>query len=325
MLTHRFDGRSVAVDYGNAYNIACDDPAIFQKASLEDLSEDERRRMDHMARRLAEYTLQFEIVSTCFLLPAYFAYRITLVRESSLPTKLNDADRTTRSTLAVLPESTRPLFRRVASLEILNVGSTRALRSYRPPSYRVEVDGFWRRLGPGQVGRDQFGNPVPGRTWVKGHLRWRELPERRSTIYVKSTLAAAKARAAAISASDRSATVVGQEMPDLPTEDHTNETQAGAHLYVMRCPLMDADVYKVGWTSKEPRERAEELSRATGVPLAFIVVESWRADEPRLVEAMVHEALSEFRVSNRREFFKVPFDEVRRRIAAVLASRQQRS
>ena len=50
LLTRRFDGRSVAVDYGNAYNIACDDPAIFQKTSLDDLSEDERRRMDHMAK-----------------------------------------------------------------------------------------------------------------------------------------------------------------------------------------------------------------------------------------------------------------------------------
>jgi hypothetical protein len=248
LQTHRFDSRSVAVDYGNHYVAYTDDPAIFQKKSLDALSDAERLRMEGMAKELAENCLEFEIASTCFLLPAYFAHRITLVRDNRRATKLDEADRATQSAVAALPESARPRFRRVASLEILNVGAEPRIRSYRPPSYRIEVDGFWRRLEPGQVGHDQFGKPVSGRTWVKGHIRWRELPERKSTIYVKSTLAAAKARAAAILASDPTATVAGDELPDIPPEDHTNDVQSDGSVYVMRCPLMDEDVYKVGWT-----------------------------------------------------------------------------
>ena len=203
-------------------------------------------------RVLAEYTLQFEIVSTCFLLPAYFAYRITLVRESSLP----------RSSMTPIERPGQPLPRCRRVPDLFSVASLRwkslmlrahpALRSYRPPSYRVEVDGFWRRLGPGQVGRDQFGNPVLGPHVGEGPPSMAGIPGAEINDLCEEYAGCGKGTRGRNSASDRSATVVGQEPPDLPTEDHTNETQAGAHLYVMRCPLMDADVYKVGWTSKSP-------------------------------------------------------------------------
>jgi hypothetical protein len=321
LKTRRFDSRAVFVDHGNHYDVVSDDPMVFGKDSVEALTGDERRKMDTFAQRLAGFALQFEIVSTCLLLPAYFAHRITLVRETVRPTALANADQATRRAVAAEPESARPQVRRVAALEIIDANHAPRVRAYSRPSFKVEVEGFWRRLGPGQIGRDQFGNQIAGRTWVKGHMRWRDLPERQSTIYVKSTLASARARAAALAASDSAVTAVGETLPDLPAEDHAEEAQAGACLYVMRCPLMDEDVYKIGWTSKHPRDRADELSRATGVPLAFVVVESWQTDEPRLVEAMAHEALSAFRVNARREFFRVPFEEIRKRITTVFATR----
>ena len=62
----------------------------------------------------------------------------------------------------------------------------------------------------------------------------------------------------------------------------------------MRCPAMDNDIYKVGWTAKEPAQRAEELSRATGVPLFLVVVESWALENTRVAERLAHGALSAF-------------------------------
>jgi hypothetical protein len=83
---------------------------------------------------------------------------------------------------------------------------------------------------------------------------------------------------------------------------------------------MEEDVYKVGWTSKSPKTRAEELSKATGVPLSFIVVESWKVRDPKLAETMAHEALVSCRITGRREFFKASYDVIRTHISAVVSS-----
>jgi len=67
------------------------------------------------------------------------------------------------------------------------------------------------------------------------------------------------------------------------------------------------DVYKVGFTAKSPKERAEDLSKATGVPLAYVVVHSWHHQNARGLEQAAHAALDDIRVSPQREFFKAPF------------------
>jgi hypothetical protein len=169
------------------------------------------------------------------------------------------------------------------------------------------------------MGQDAAGNPVRGRTWVRGHLRWRDRPPSSSTIYVKSSIAVAKAKAAALIGSNPSAFSLNVDIPDIGGIIPEPETDIG-WLYVMRCPLMENDVYKVGWTAKLPADRAEELSKSTGVPLAFIVVESWNIDNPRLIEKLAHEALSAYRVSGRREFFKAPYETIRREIAAAIST-----
>jgi len=65
---------------------------------------------------------------------------------------------------------------------------------------------------------------------------------------------------------------------------------------------------KVGFTAKSPKERAEDLSKATGVPLAYVVVHSWHHQNARELEQAAHAALDDIRVSPQREFFKAPFE-----------------
>jgi hypothetical protein len=138
---------------------------------------------------------------------------------------------------------------------------------------------------------------------------------------VKRSVASAKAKAAAIIASDPSAFVVGATLPPVFSVEIEPENENTGWLYVMRCPLMDDDVYKVGWSSRLPKIRAEELSTATGVPLAYIVVESWKTDNARQIETTAHQALAEFRINPRREFFKAPFERIRAAITSALATR----
>jgi hypothetical protein len=225
-----------------------------------------------------------------------------------------------RREVASAPPSAQVLIRRVATLEIVDPSREPLLRKYSPPRFRIEVDGFWRRLSPEATGKDALGRAIRGRTWVKGHLRWRDRPERTSTIYIKSSVAVAKAKAAALIASDPSSFTIKADIPDIAEPPSTGSTTIGGWLYVMRCPLMEEDVFKVGWTSKSPKARAEELSKATGVPLSFIVVESWKVPDPKLAEAMAHEALISFRITGRREFFKAPYDVIRSHISVTLSS-----
>ncbi len=84
---------------------------------------------------------------------------------------------------------------------------------------------------------------------------------------------------------------------------------------------MEDDVYKVGFTSRDPKQRAEELSKATGVPMAYIVVEHWPNSDARDLEKRAHIALSEFRIQTGREFFKAEYETIRKRIINVLETK----
>jgi T5orf172 domain len=85
---------------------------------------------------------------------------------------------------------------------------------------------------------------------------------------------------------------------------------------------MDDEVYKIGWSSRTPKARAEEVSKATGVPMTYIVIESWKVEDARRIEVAVDQALTAFRINPRREFFKAPFEKIRAEIIGVLGGRR---
>ena len=78
-------------------------------------------------------------------------------------------------------------------------------------------------------------------------------------------------------------------------------------VYVMSNPIMP-DVYKIGYTDKSPRQRADDLSN-TSVPTPYEVVAHWEVESPMVHEKQLHNLLSEKRISNNREFFKLNYDD----------------
>jgi T5orf172 domain len=318
--TEKHEVRAIAKDCGNRYNYILDDPEAFGVQDSENLTGQQRELLQTMIKRIESEGLFFEIAETCFQLPAYFAFRVTLVRETKRATAIAAMSQAARTKMLNVAPEKRPLFKTVASLEVVDLGNPTVVRAYSPPRYKVEVEGFWRKIDPNLFGKDIFGNPTKGRTWVRGHLRWRDRPERPSTVFVKRSIASAKAKAAAIVASDPSAFVVGDALPPVFPIEIEPENENAGWLYVMRCPLMDDDVYKVGWCSRPPKTRAEELSKATGVPLAYIVVESWKVEDARQIETTAHQVLAEFRINLRREFFKAPFEKIRAAIISALGT-----
>jgi hypothetical protein len=64
------------------------------------------------------------------------------------------------------------------------------------------------------------------------------------------------------------------------------------------------DLVKVGYTTKSPAERANELS-STGVPNKFIVAYSIFVSDCVEVERQIHDLLKEYRHNQGREFFEI--------------------
>jgi len=79
---------------------------------------------------------------------------------------------------------------------------------------------------------------------------------------------------------------------------------------------------KVGKTTRDPDQRAGELSATTGVPTPFVVVYHAYFSDCGAAEAYVHAALESknFRVSSNREFFSGPVAEA---VRAVVQAEQQ--
>lgn len=65
---------------------------------------------------------------------------------------------------------------------------------------------------------------------------------------------------------------------------------------------------KIGSTTLGAKERAKQLSSYTGIPTPFIVAYEIYLEDYIKFEKMIHNELSEFRVSTNREFFKYPLN-----------------
>ena len=67
------------------------------------------------------------------------------------------------------------------------------------------------------------------------------------------------------------------------------------------------NLVKIGKTTREPNERAKELSLATGVPTPFILVYYKPFKDCHLAETVIHHFFEEkgTRVNGNREFFQV--------------------
>ena len=79
------------------------------------------------------------------------------------------------------------------------------------------------------------------------------------------------------------------------------------HIYILVNPSMEGLV-KIGETTREPEERAKELSQATGVATPFFVAYSIVVGDCHSAEEYVHAVLecNGFKRSPNREFFQIP-------------------
>ncbi len=77
-------------------------------------------------------------------------------------------------------------------------------------------------------------------------------------------------------------------------------------VYLMRNEAMPGLV-KIGMTFDDPRERANQLSAPTSVPMPFEVVHAIKTKYPSAVETMMHDLNKPYRIADNREFFRTDF------------------
>jgi T5orf172 domain len=298
LISGKHSGRCYMQETENNFGVICDDPDVFER--LSDASK--RTQMINIMRdRVEGAAAMWNLAEAMFELPAYFAFKVQIAKSIAVSGGQRLA--------ATTPKGGRGLgahFRYVSTIEYMEDNPT-AIRAYTVPHYEVETEGYWRRLPPNQQGRDADGNAVRGRTWIKASNKWRERPDSPKIIYVKASVSTAKLRLSEYLAATKNRARGGRH------------TSTHGVLYVLRCMGMADEVYKVGWTSGTAEQRAKELSSATGVPSAFVVVEAWEHADPEGLEKSVHAMLSPYRVSDAREFFQVKYATIRRIVEAEIA------
>jgi len=278
--------------------------------AFSDLSDEHKRKM---SQRLDAYKSTWRLSESILLVTSYLNKRYELTSTKKIRTELGRKT-TIQNQTKHAPPNSRVQFRMLRSLVVTRDNQSIGAigRTYTPPRFQVEVEGFWRRLSnPESMGSDAKGNPVQGKTWVKAHLRYRENPPASDAriVFVKQTLRSAKAQAYGLS----------QKPPTehVPLPSVQNE-KGFSHVYVLTNPALKSDLWKIGYTDGDPEDRARQLSATTGVPVHYLVVESWTVTDGMLAESAAHAALEDYRVTARREFFQCQYAILRTAIVRAI-------
>lgn len=77
-------------------------------------------------------------------------------------------------------------------------------------------------------------------------------------------------------------------------------------IYILRNPLHQDALVKIGYTQGASEERSSDLSKPTGVPYPFEVMYEEDVADCELAERLIHQSLFSYRSNPRREFFQLP-------------------
>ena len=87
-----------------------------------------------------------------------------------------------------------------------------------------------------------------------------------------------------------------------------NGNNGDQYVYILESISMP-DMVKIGYTKNNPEDRANQLSKSTGVPTPFNVVYSYSCFNGERIEKAVHKHFRKKRVNSQREFFYINADE----------------
>ncbi|WP_439374952.1 GIY-YIG nuclease family protein [Bradyrhizobium sp. DASA03120] len=282
----RIEARYIMHETKDTFRVTTDDPAVMLDAAFFARGVDLKAAFQTAISELSQYRHVFDLLHNLLHFPEFVQHREDEFYIERHPTQLRLKPPTTR--IRKLRSSLESKY--VSNYrEVLTLGQSSEIKAATLANLdlKFETSGYWRTLPMDKLGADKQGNTIHGKTWVEQQLSWRE------TGYNDA---------------DKQPTSV---VPVSRDEDV-------GYVYVMRSPAHQRNIYKVGFTSRDPEDRANDLSATSGQPDALVVMQSWKVYEPRRVEQAIHRELEQLRINSRREFFKANFEKLRETIENVI-------
>lgn len=289
------NARYLLSDVGNSYLIITDDSDTFKDIKEAIISKEDEKVLKSMSEKLEKYKTIFELCKTVLFLPLYFEHYWDKVTTERHPTELSKTIKKgkwiTRKDLVGPKE--KVIYRNVSVLS----GASELFPKntfYKAPEIKINVSGYWKKISPDEIGQDKHGNPIHGRTWVEKVLTWAQEYK------------------------DPGALKVKRKSPEDELSYDSSDYPNRGYVYVMRSAAHDKDIYKIGMTRRTTDVRSDEISRHTGVPDKYLVIQDWEFNDCVKAEALIHEKLDRYRLSPNREFFKVKYKTITETFEEVL-------
>jgi hypothetical protein len=276
LLTKTIDLRYIQKDMGNMLSTITDD--IGMLASSLDRDRDYSTYIKDHVKQVENYDAVFEFAYKCLHLPEYFNIYDDILTQEIHPTRLFGEKLRT----SVLPGKTsynHQFFIKTREVWVLDLAMKPSTSKMTLPDSELTIqkEGYWKQLEPGQIGTGKNGEIIHGRTWVNQMLSW----------YQKERI---------------------PQSVEIATPSLFNENSG--YIYIMRNASHEINIFKIGLTTKTVEERAGQLSATTSSPDKYLIVHRWKVKDVKSAEKLIHDQLKEYRINERREFFRIDLEKV---------------
>ncbi|SDL36050.1 T5orf172 domain-containing protein [Salinimicrobium catena] len=264
------DIRFVARDENLTFKMLTDDFNAVLPSRENWAEEDLKEYYENYVKELNNYDAIFDFAKYCLALPHYVFKNEERIVDVTYETNLNTiikgplSKREFSSVNGKYKIFAKPLY-------YLESNEQAVIKSdeLTDESFKVEKTGFWKRLNIDEEGFDKKGNKIVGKTWVE-----------RNDIYYSSSKGVTKIE-----------------------QVENFEGENAGYIYIMRQPVHEENIFKVGLTKRTTEKRKRELSN-TSSPDKFFIINSYQTKDCIAAEKQIHEKLEKYRLTSRREFFR---------------------
>lgn len=287
IVTMELDVKFINKDIGDSFSVLTDSIESFLSEKGEFLFPEAEDYLNEQKLKIQNYCPLFEIARTCLYLLSYvekytdcllLEEHITELGHEPIKPKFFKKDK-------IVPQKYELRKRDVWNLKKQRNNYSSSIITYND-DFKLETSGYWKILKTNEIGQNKNGDEIHGKTWVNITKTWHETKNKpiKITNNIKVLV---------------------------------NSINSG-FIYIMRNASHEKNIFKVGLTRRDCETRAKELSSATGVPDKYLVVEEFATVDCVLAEKLIHEKLDDYRLNNKREFFKADYSFIRETVNEII-------
>lgn len=286
--TKSIDVRYVSKEHNKGFIVSTDDLSVFKNPEEELKDKKYKDMYERNIKELENCNAIFELCNYLLHLPAYFDHYDNLIELERHPTNL-----ISKTEKRKFLEKTRKAdkkylikYRIINTIQLDEVSAPSQI-VLQPSNLKFSTTGYWKNLPYGNMGVDKNNNPIHNRTWVTSRESWHESPNPKSQLHIKT-------------------------FNDITiTDDLRKQYPNIGYIYAMRSAAHPKNVFKVGLASKSSEDRANSLSSSTSSPDKFHIMEEWLVSDCHKAEKEIHAKLNLYRYNPKREYFELPYKEIR--------------